>query len=61
MVMAVEPHDPVVGLPPVGALRRLAERLEARQRGSSSEEFGGALGVARQSVHHRYGRDARGA
>ena len=54
----------MVGLRAVGALHGLAERLEesyvhlARRRGWSWEEIGDALGVARQSVHAKYGRDA---
>jgi hypothetical protein len=55
-------HDPAVGLWAVGALRRLAEQVEAaavaraRQQGWSWEQIGDALGVSRQSVHARYGK-----
>ena len=54
--------DPAVGLRAVGALHRLAERVEAdsvrlaRERGWSWEQIGDALGVSRQSVHARYGK-----
>jgi hypothetical protein len=65
MAVAVRTDDPMVGLRAVGAMHRLAERLEesyvrlARARGWSWEEIGDALGVARQSVHAKYGRDSR--
>jgi len=55
------PEDPVQGLRAVLALRRLAERLEARQvviareRGLSWQQIGDALGVTRQSIHVKYG------
>jgi hypothetical protein len=54
--------DPAVGLRAVGALRRLAERVEAfqvrlaREQGWSWEQIGDVLGVSRQSVHAKYGR-----
>jgi hypothetical protein len=54
--------DAAVGLRAVGALHRLAERVEAshvrlaRERGWSWEQIGDALGVSRQSVHARYGK-----
>ena len=54
--------DPVVGLRAVGALHRLAERVEAmhvaeaRAEGWSWEQIGDALGVTRQSVHAKYGK-----
>jgi hypothetical protein len=57
-----DPQDPAVGLRAVGALRRLAEGLEARSvqlardRGWSWEQIGDALGVSRQSVHAKYGK-----
>lgn len=53
--------DPAVGLRAVGALRRLAEQVEAaqvaaaREQGWSWEQIGDALGVSRQSVHAKYG------
>lgn len=52
--------DPVLGFRAVLALRRLAERVEARQvalarqRGWSWQQIGDALGVTRQSVHTKY-------
>ena len=54
--------DPAVGLRAVGALHRLAERVEAmhvaeaRAEGWSWEQIGDALGVTRQSVHAKYGK-----
>lgn len=54
--------DPATGLHAVGALHRLAERVEAmhvaeaRRVGWSWEQIGDALGVTRQSVHAKYGR-----
>ncbi|MEP7034291.1 MAG: helix-turn-helix domain-containing protein [Dermatophilaceae bacterium] len=58
----LQPDDPAVGLRAVGALHRLAEKVEAsnvklaRDRGWSWEQIGDALGVSRQSVHAKYGR-----
>lgn len=54
--------DPATGLRAVGALHRLAERVEAlhvaaaRKAGWSWEQIGDALGVTRQSVHAKYGK-----
>jgi hypothetical protein len=54
--------DPAMGLRAAGALRRLAEQVEAthvrlaRERGWSWEQIGDALGVSRQAVHAKYGR-----
>jgi hypothetical protein len=54
--------DPAVGLRAVGALRRLAERVEtihvrlAREQGWSWEQIGDALGVSRQSIHAKHAR-----
>jgi DNA-directed RNA polymerase specialized sigma24 family protein len=58
----IRSNDPAVGLRAVGALHRLAERVEAvsvalaREQGWSWEQIGDALGVSRQSVHARYGK-----
>ncbi len=55
--------DPAVGLRASLALRRLAERVEARQvaaareRGWSWQQIGDALGVTRQSVHTKHTKD----
>ena len=57
--------DPAVGLRAVLALRRLAERVEARQvalareQGWSWQQIGDALGVTRQSIHTKYGKGPR--
>jgi hypothetical protein len=59
---SIQSADPAVGLRAVGALHRLAERLEAihvrraRQQGWSWEQIGDALGVSRQSVHAKYAK-----
>jgi hypothetical protein len=45
------------------ALRRLAEQVEAQQvaparwRGWSWQQIGDALGITRQSVHAKYGKE----
>lgn len=58
----IRSNDPAVALRAVGALHRLAEQVEAaavalaRERGWSWEQIGDALGVARQSVHAKYGK-----
>ncbi|HET8927605.1 MAG TPA: helix-turn-helix domain-containing protein [Microbacterium sp.] len=57
--------DPAIGLRAAGALRRLAERVEAmhvaeaRRAGWSWEQIGAALAVTRQSVHAKYGKEER--
>ncbi|WP_033209731.1 hypothetical protein [Gryllotalpicola ginsengisoli] len=54
--------DPATGLRAAGALRRIAELVEAthvaeaRRAGWSWEQIGDALGVTRQSVHTKYGK-----
>jgi DNA-directed RNA polymerase specialized sigma24 family protein len=62
LIDSIRTTDPAVGLRAVGALHRLAERVEAihvrlaREQGWSWEQIGDALGVSRQSVHAKYGR-----
>ena len=62
LAAALQSDDPAVGLRAAGALRRLAEQIEARsvrlarERGWPWEQIGDALGVSRQSVHAKYGR-----
>ena len=57
--------DPAVGFRAVLALRRLAERVEARQvalareQGWSWQQIGDAVGVTRQSIHAKYGKGSR--
>jgi hypothetical protein len=57
--------DPAIGLRAVLALRRLAERVEARQvalareQGWSWQQIGDAVGVTRQSIHTKYGKGPR--
>jgi hypothetical protein len=54
--------DPDVGLRAVASLRALAERLEivqvenARKLGWSWQDIAGRLGVAKQTVHRKYGK-----
>ena len=61
----VASDDPVVGLRAALALHRLAERVEANQvasartKGWSWQQIGDALGITRQSVHAKYGKDSR--
>lgn len=56
-------RDPRVGLRAVAALRRLLEQLEAvqvrsaRVKGWSWQEIAAELGVSRQAVHKKYGRN----
>ena len=60
---AIDSTDPAVGLRASIALHRLGERIEARhvtlarQQGWSWQEIGDALGVTRQSVHVKYGKE----
>ena len=62
LLAGIQSDDPAAGLRAVGALHRLAEKIEARhvalarERGWSWEQIGDALGVSRQSVHAKYGR-----
>jgi hypothetical protein len=55
--------DPAMGLRASLALHGLAERVEARsvalarEKGWAWQQIGDALGVTRQSVHHKYGKD----
>jgi hypothetical protein len=62
LVASIQATNPAVGLRAVGALHRLAERVEAihvrlaREQGWSWEQIGDALGVSRQSVHAKYGK-----
>ena len=60
---ALAADDPAIGLRAVLALRRLAEQVEAnqvalaRRHGWSWQQIGDALGITRQSVHTKYGRE----
>lgn len=55
--------DPAVILRAVNALHRLAQQVEARgvrlarENGWSWEQIGDALGVSRQSIHAKFGKD----
>jgi hypothetical protein len=61
---SVSSDDPAVGLRASSALHRLAERVEAnhvasaRTQGWTWQQIGDALGVTRQSVHTKYGKEA---
>ena len=65
LAVATASDDPGMGLRASVALHRLAERVEAnhvalaRNRGWSWQQIGDALGVTRQSVHAKYGKDLR--
>ena len=63
LATAATSEDPAVGLRAALALRRLAERVEgnqvvvARREGWSWQQIGDALGVTRQSVHTKHGKE----
>jgi hypothetical protein len=56
-------ENPEMGLRASMALHRLAERVEAdhvaaaRHMGWSWQQIGDALGITRQSVHTKYGKE----
>jgi hypothetical protein len=62
IIEAIGSEDPAQGLRAALALRRVAERVEARQvavargQGWSWQQIGDALGITRQSVHAKYGK-----
>lgn len=59
----ISSDEPAIGLRASLALHRLAERVEAshvasaREKGWSWQQIGDALGVTRQSVHAKYGKE----
>ena len=63
LATAATSENPAVGLRAALALRRLAERVEAsqvavaRRQGWSWQQIGDALGVTRQSVHTKHGKE----
>jgi hypothetical protein len=63
LATAATSENPAVGLRAALALRRLAERVEANQvavarcQGWSWQQIGDALGVTRQSVHTKHGKE----
>jgi len=65
MASAIDGEEPQEALRAVSALRRLADQIErravlsARDAGWSWAQIGDALGVSRQAIHKRYGREAR--
>ncbi|WP_421914777.1 hypothetical protein [Nonomuraea polychroma] len=58
----MESNDPLIGLQAVGALHRLAERVEwisvdlARRQGFTWEQIGDALGMSRQAARVKHGK-----
>ncbi|WP_104481950.1 helix-turn-helix domain-containing protein [Actinokineospora auranticolor] len=62
LASAAGDQDPQVGLRAVAALRKLLEQLEsvqvrsARVNGWSWQEIAAELGVSRQAVHKKHGR-----
>ena len=60
LAAAAAHDDPEVGLAAVFALRQLLDQLEAlqvaaaREHGWTWQRIADALGVTRQSVHHKY-------
>jgi hypothetical protein len=63
LAAAATSENPAVGLRAALALRRLAERVEAnqvavaRRQGWSWQQIGDTLGVTRQSVHTKHGKE----
>jgi hypothetical protein len=63
LAAAATSENPAVGLRAALAMRRLAERVEAnqvavaRRQGWSWQQIGDALGVTRQSVHTKHGKE----
>ncbi|GAA3004187.1 ECF-type sigma factor [Actinokineospora diospyrosa] len=63
LASAAGDRDPRVGLRAVAALRKLLEQLEAvqvrsaRLSGWSWQEIAAELGVSKQAVHKKYGRN----
>ena len=63
ITIAVGSGDPGSGLRASVALHRLAERIEANQvrsarmAGWSWQQIGDALGITRQSIHAKYGKE----
>ena len=60
LAAAAAHDDPEIGLAAVVALRQLLDQLEAlqvasaREHGWTWQRIAAALGVTRQSVHHKY-------
>lgn len=60
LLEATTSQDPAVGLRAVGALRELADRIEAlhvalaREAGWTWSEIAEALGVSKQAVHRKH-------
>jgi predicted transcriptional regulator len=65
LVTQTASDDPAVGLRAVSSLRSLVEAVEelqvraARERGWSWQEIASLLGVSKQAVHQKYGREQR--
>jgi hypothetical protein len=65
MVTQTESADPEVGLRAVASLRALLEAVEelqvrrARELGWSWQQIAVPLGISKQAVHQKFGRDVR--
>ena len=65
MVAQTESTDPEVGLRAVASLRALLEAVEelqvrrARELGWSWQQIAVPLGISKQAVHQKFGRDPR--
>ena len=65
LATAIDSDDPREALRAVSALRQLADQIErravasAREAGWSWSQVGDALGVSRQAIHKKFGRDLR--
>jgi predicted transcriptional regulator len=65
VVAQTSSEDPAIGLRAVASLRALLEAVEelqvrrARELGWSWQQIAALLGVSKQAVHQKYGKDER--